>query len=295
MSGQRSVTTVREALAEVSPGRLRWQVASGRWQSPARGVVVLHSGPLSRAEVVETELLAHGPRAVLAGVTAAGLDGLRHAADARTHLLLPHGSRDLRRPGVVVHRSRTLTPDDVHPLRWPRRTRTPRSVVDAASWAGTDLAAQAILAAAVQQGLVTAASLAAVVDRLPRLRRRALIVETIRDVAGGALSEYELLFTRLCRTHDLPRPDRQVRRRDASGRLRYLDAVFDDYGLVAEIDGQQHMEVLAWWEDMSRNNELVAADGKWLLRFAGFALRHDADQVAAVLRRFFDTHQPRPR
>lgn len=248
MSGERSVTTVRAALAEVSPGRLRWMVASGRWQSPARGVVVRHSGPLSRAEVIEAEVLAHGPRAVLA---------------------------------------------DVHPLRWPRRTRTPRSVVDAAAWAGSDLTAQAILAAAVQQGLVTPASLASLLDRLPRLHRRSLIAETIRDVAGGALSEYEVLFTRMCRVHDLPRPDRQVRRRDASGRMRYLDAVFDDYDLVVEIDGQQHMEVLAWWGDMMRDNELVAAGGKSLLRFAGFALRHEAVQVAAVLRRFFDTHQPR--
>ena len=43
------------------------------------------------------------------------------------------------------------------------------------------------------------------------------------------------------------------------------------------------------------DNELVAVDGKSLLRFAGFALRHQADQVAAVLRRYVETHRRRSR
>jgi very-short-patch-repair endonuclease len=113
-------------------------------------------------------------------------------------------------------------------------------------------------------------------------------METIKDVAGGSLSEYEILFARLCRTFRLPTPTRQTRRRDSSGRWRYLDVEFDDFRLVVEIDGQQHMEALSWWEDMMRNNELVVDEHKTLLRFAGFALRHQPDKIAAVLRRFFD-------
>lgn len=289
----RSVFTVAEVLARTSAGHLRWMVSSGRWQSPARGVVVLHSGPLSREEVVQVEVLAHGGRAVLGGVSAAIADGLRYPNSGSLHIVLPHGGRNLRRPGVVVHRSRNLTEKDIHPVRWPRRTRLPRSIVDAASWAASDLAAQAILASSVQQRLVTPDALAMVAGDMLRLPRRALIDETIRDVAGGSLSEYEVLFVRLCREHGLPSPSRQVHRRDASGCLRYLDAEFDEYGLVVEIDGQQHMEVLAWWEDMNRNNEIVVDDGKSLLRFAGFALRHQADRVADVLHRFFHGHPPR--
>lgn len=102
--------------------------------------------------------------------------------------------------------------------------------------------------------------------------RHALITETIRDVGGGSLSEYEVLFIRLCRAHGLPTPTRQRRRKDATGRWRYLDVDFDEYHLVAEIDGQQHMEALPWREDMMRNNELVAT----------------------VLQRFFDSRTPAP-
>ena len=91
----------------------------------------------------------------------------------------------------------------------------------------------------------------------------------------------------------LPTPTRQRPRRDISGRWRYLDADFDEYQLVVEIDGQQHMEVSAWWEDMMRQNEIVVDDRKEVLRFAGFALRHQPDRIADVLRRFFDTRTPR--
>jgi hypothetical protein len=290
MSSVETVLTIADACQRFGVGRLRWMVKSGRWQSPARGVVVLHSGPMTADEVVQSEVFAHGPRAVLGGVSAASADGLRLPRAPAVHILLPHGSRDLRRPGVVVHRSRTLVRSDIHPVRAPRRTRLPRSVVDGASWAATDLGAQALLASAVQQKLVTPQALSAVVERLPRLPRRALISETIRDVAGGSLSEYELLFVRLCRRYHLPMPDRQRLRRDATGRWRYLDAEFDEVCLVVEIDGQQHMEVRAWWEDMMRDNDLVARDGMWVMRIAGYALRREPDRVAEVLRMFFERH-----
>jgi very-short-patch-repair endonuclease len=177
-------------------------------------------------------------------------------------------------------------------VKTPQRTRLPRSIIDAAAWAGTGLRTQAIIASSVQQGLVTPQSLAEVLCERLNVPRHELIVETIRDVAGGSLSEYELLFLQMCRRFHLPIPTRQRRRKDAAGRWRYLDVDFDDYQLVAEVDGQQHMEALAWWEDMERNNDVVVEDGKTLLRFAGFALRRQPDRVAGVLRRFFDRHPP---
>jgi len=186
-----------------------------------------------------------------------------------------------------VRSSVRLRPADLHPAREPRRTRPARSIVDAASWAATDLKAQAIMVSAVQQGLVRPEDLAAVVDGLLKVPRRQLILETIRDVSGGALSEYEILFARLCRRYALPTPSRQRRRKDAAGRWRYLDTDFDVHHLTVEIDGQQHMEALSWWEDMSRTNELVADEDRRVMRFAGFALRRQPEQVSQVLLRYF--------
>jgi hypothetical protein len=44
-------------------------------------------------------------------------------------------------------------------------------------------------------------------------------------------------------THSrLPEPSRQVVRRDAGGRRRYLDTLFQQWGVHVEIDGGQHLE-----------------------------------------------------
>lgn len=292
---QQHATVLRshEAFARYGRHHVRWMVQSGRWQRPAKGVVVLHSGSLTRDERLTSELLIQHRSAVLAGLTAASLDGLQGFATTTVFICVPHDVRIRPRIDVSVTRSRTLTDIDIHPVRRPRRTRLPRSLVDAASLATTSLRCQAILACGVQQGLVTGHSLGEVVARMPSLRRRALIVETIEDVSGGSLSEYEVLFLRLCRDYGFPTPTRQQRRRDAAGRWRYLDIEFEEFGLVVEIDGMQHMEALAWWEDMMRNNELVVHERKALLRFAGFALRHQRERVAEVLARFFATRTPR--
>jgi very-short-patch-repair endonuclease len=287
-----TVLAARAAAALYGRTHVRWMVERGRWQRPAKGVIVCHSGSLTYNERLTCELYAQGEGSALAGLTAAALDGLKNFESRMVFILVPYNSTPRKRPGLVVKRSRRFGSEDVHPLRAPRRTRIARSIVDAAAWAPTELRTQAIIASGVQQGLVKPAQLDEVVTQLGNVSHRALITETIRDVAGGSLSEYEVLFARLCRRFGLPEPTRQVRRRDASGRWRYLDVEFDDYQLVVEIDGQQHMDVVPWWEDMQRNNEIVVDDGKSLLRFAGFALRRQPEQVAAVLLRFFATRTP---
>jgi len=282
-----TVLAVADAIALFGEGHVRWMVASGRWQRPVRGVVVRHSGPLSHGDRLWCELLARSPRAAVAGLSAAALDGLKNFDTKTVFLLVPRGSSTRSRDGVVVRSSTRLRPADLHPARSPRRTRPARSIVDAASWAVTDLKAQAVMASAVQQGLVRPEDHVAVVDCLLKVPRRQLISETIRDVSGGALSEYEILFARLCRRYALPTPSRQRRRKDAAGRWRYLDTDFDVHHLTVEIDGQQHMEALSWWEDMSRTNELVADEDRRVMRFAGFALRRQPEQVSQVLLRYF--------
>jgi very-short-patch-repair endonuclease len=99
----------------------------------------------------------------------------------------------------------------------------------------------------------------------------------------------------MCRRFRLPTPTRQRKRRDSSGRWRYLDADFDEFNLVAEVDGQHHTEVLTWWSDMERQNDIVVHDDKAVLRFAGFALRRHPDRVAHVLRTFFTLRAKRAR
>jgi very-short-patch-repair endonuclease len=249
-------------------------------------VLVTQSGPLTNRQRLWAAVLGAGDGAVLAGLTAARLSGLSGFDDRQIDLLIP-SSRHIRRPpGALVHRSTLLGPADVHPNRLPPRTRLARSLVDAASWAATDRTARAILAAGVQQRLVTPAQLTQVLHRCQRVPRRALMRATLADVADGAEALSELDFCDLVRRFGLPEPDRQFRRQDSQGR-RWLDAVWEWARLVVEIDGRWHMDAGAWWADMQRDNELTI-DGYRVLRFPAFAVRENpetvARQIAAALR-----------
>jgi hypothetical protein len=184
---------------------------------------------------------------------------------------------------IVVHRSRLLGPADIHPARVPPRTRLARSLVDAAAWMATDDRARAVLAAGVQQRLVRADDLTAVAGRCVRLRRRSLITATLADIAGGAEALSELDFTRLVRRFGLPEPDRQAERRDSQGRRRWLDALWKKARLIVEVDGLWHMDAMAWWDDMRRDNEFTVS-GYRVLRFPAFAVRHYPDAVARQVR-----------
>jgi hypothetical protein len=280
--GQAGVLTIAAAFEAIGESAVRWRLASGRWRRVCPGVIVTQTGPLSEQQRLWVAVLAAGDGAVLAGLTAARLDGLDGFDDRRIQVLVP-AARQVRKvvPGVVVRRSAHLGPADVHPARQPPRTRLARSLVDGAAWAATDRLARAILAAGVQQRLVRPADLRQVVGCCPRVRRRALIRATLADVAGGAEALSELDFSDLVRRFGLPEPDRQGRRVDAQGN-RWLDAVWEWARLVAEIDGRWHMDAGAWWADMERDNELTV-DGYRVLRFPAFAVRDSPEAVARQL------------
>jgi hypothetical protein len=186
-----------------------------------------------------------------------------------------------------VHRTDTLPDKDLLLVRRPPRTTMARSLVDAAQWARSDDEARAIVAAGCQQRLVRPDDVLETVDRMPRARRRAVVIDTARMAIGGATSVPEIEFCRLCRRFRLPPPDRQTVRPGKAGRPRYLDAYWASYRLHVEIDGQWHIEAEAWWADMRRQNELWIA-GDRVLRFPAWLVRAHpavvAGQVRAALR-----------
>jgi hypothetical protein len=294
--GVLSTSTVLKFMTE---DQLRWRVSSGRWQKPARGVVVAQSGPLTDRQLLRTALLRAGPQAALAGLTAARLDGLsgfddnRPLAETTIHLLAPAGyKRRTPLPGLAVatHFTRVLTDEDVHPLRRPRRTRIARSLVDAAAWMPTDRAAMAVLAAGAQQRLVRPDDLHQVTSRIKTLHRRKLIKETIGDIAGGSQALSELDFTQqVIKAFRLPEPTRQAARRDSQGRRRWTDVMWDDYKIAVEIDGAQHTaDPRQRWDDMERDIDL-GLDGYQTLRFPAWLVRtnpaHVACKILEALRR----------
>lgn len=262
----------------VSRHTVRSQARARRWRVMGPRVVVTTTGPLTWRQRCWVGLLHAGSGAALAGVTAARLSGLRSRESNLIHVLIPINASATSLPGLVLHRSRLLGPADVHPMWAPRRTRLPRSIIDAAVWAKDHDEAIAVVAAAVQQRLARPRELRGVLQRPGRLPRRRLLLLAVGDMEGGSQSLAEIDFFRLCRRAGLPRPDRQTVRRDVDGRRRYLDVDWDSYRLTAEVDGDSHRMVLAWWADMDRQNEVALGDRR-VLRFPAMAARLAADRV----------------
>lgn len=285
---QEDVLSLQQARRFFSPKTIRHRVNAGRWRQVHRGIYVAHNGPVGPAQLRWIAILAAGPAAVLGGLTAAQAWGLRRYETRVIHLLLParHQARSLP-PGVLVHRTSVLPEEDVLAVGQPPRTMPARSLVDAAQWARTDEEARAVIAAGFQQRLVGGDDVHVVLDRLPRARRRELIRTTASDAAGGAHSLAELDFLGLLRRAGLPEPSRQVVRRDAAGRRRYLDVWFEPWRVHVEIDGGQHLDPRTAWADMQRQNDLWV-DGDRVLRFPAWAVRNDphrvVNQVRAALR-----------
>jgi very-short-patch-repair endonuclease len=283
-SSQAHVARIDQLYAKgLTKDAVRWQLQSGRWQKPHPRVVVLHSGPLTTEQRRWAALLWAGPGAALCAATAATLDGLRGHQDEEVHVCLPQERRLGTRPGVVLHRSDFLGPTEIHPLHQPRRTRIGRSVVDLACGRTTADDAVAVLAAAVQQRLVPVMDLQLRVADAPKMRHRKAMLLALLDFAGGSQSLPELEFLRLIRHSGLPEPRRQYRV-DASGRVRYLDLFWDDFGICVEVDGRFHLEVETWWADIDRDLD-ISADGIQVIHVTAKHIRRDPEGLIDRLSR----------
>jgi hypothetical protein len=83
----------------------------------------------------------------------------------------------------------------------------------------------------------------------------------------------------------LQEPDRQVKRSDRHGRLRYLDAEWklaSGRRVVLEVDGAHHLDVESWQTDMHRERGIVIG-GAQVLRATSIEVRVQRSQIAADL------------
>lgn len=213
----RTVFRTSEVVSHHGRSAVRHAISSGRWQSPCRGVVVTHSGPLSREELDLVALHLCAPGSALSGLTALTYDKLEGFEPSQVFVTLPEGAIRPAKNAPVVHWSTDLGPEDVHPFREPRRTRPARSIVDAASWSTSDRHARTLVLAGVQQGVVNVRLMHQALDRRGTCHRRALIRESILDAEGGIHSLPERDFDDIRRAARLPAPSRQRKAKGPDG------------------------------------------------------------------------------
>lgn len=268
-------------------------VRRSMWRELGRNVVVLHNAALTGAQRNWVAVLLPGKPAALAGLSAVTAAGLRGFEPERVHLVVAHAT-GIRAPSwIKVHESRRLSSDHVNWLAAPPRTRSARSVIDAAAWSRSPRRAGALLCAAVQQRVVTPGHLQAELESAGRIRHVRLMRALLGDIADGAHTLTEVDLGRLASRAGLAAPVRQRSRRDHAGRNRWLDAEFrlpDGDLLVVEVDGRGHMEVENWIADTARDNEVVI-DGRIVLRFPSLTVRLDPARVVDQLRRIRLAHE----
>lgn len=236
----------------LSARRVRELVASGRWQAPFPRVFVAFSGPIPAVTLHYAALLYAGEGAALSHDTAGWLWWFCQRPE-KIHITIPYSRVVASQPGLVIHRSRDLTSDDLHPALSPCRTRIERTVVDLLGNARNGDAALSLVANAMRGRRTTPDRLRQVLEPRVRVRWRKEVLAALPDVQAGAHSLLEIKDAKMRRAHGLPAGTRQFHR-DVHG-VEHLDVLVEEYRLHVELDGRLgHDRATEVWRDFRRDN-----------------------------------------
>jgi hypothetical protein len=276
------------SVAGIDPRSMRSKVSSARWQRLQRGVYATFSGDPARETVLWAAVLRAGPDAVLSHQTAAERHGLIDAPSPLITITVPASKRParVRIPGVLIHRSDAVLRTR-HPAMLPPCTRVEDTVLDLIQVVSTFDDAYAWICRAIGRRCTTADRIRQAMDARKKMRWRREIALALGDAEDGALSVLEYRYVRRVeRPHGLPVAARQARIRQRTGN-RYLDNLYEEYGVCVELDGAAAHPEDEQWRDKRRDNANLFG-GIVTLRF-GFPELGDhrcesAAFVAGVLR-----------
>jgi hypothetical protein len=169
-------------------------------------------------------VLAGGEAAVLSHGTAAAVWELRRVGSGMVHITVPGDPGRKRREGIKVHRSTTLTADDVTTVRGLPVTRPARTIIDLArTLEGREL--EHLVDLADQRGLVDFTDL-----RAANSASLQAVLQNYRP--APTRSELEERFLKLCDDHGIPRPETNTL---IEGIL--VDFFWRDRKIIVEVDG----------------------------------------------------------
>jgi len=235
-----------------------------------RGVYAVGHTALSREGRWMAAVLACGERAVLSHRSAAVCWGFADREDLVPHVTAPHR---VRPAGVVAHRGRLTAAD-----------RTARNGIPVTSPARTLADLAQILSEEDLERVVREAQFRRLFHphaiREALGRRPSSALRRLLDDRNPSQSELEDRFLRLCRRHDIPKPQAQVR----AGRRR-PDFVWPEARLIVEVDSwQAHATQHAFQADRTLSNAVQLA-GWTILRFTYADITRRPVHVAAQLRK----------
>lgn len=276
------------AVLGVDKDRIRRAVRAGRWQMPVPGVVVLHSGGLSRRErhlvalawTGDTGRLSHTSALLLHGARIEEPMAMRRVAGVRGNYVepedaglvqvsVPHGRHLESVEFVVVHQTRRPLGDLL--VDGLRTTTAARAAIDVALTAARRRDVDHVVADVLQKGLATVEELAHEV-RLAGRRAGPWVRDAITDASRGMRSVGEADLRRVITAAGLPEPVWNSSVETPDG-VYYLDAYWPEHRVGAEADGAAfHLGADDWGKDLRRQNAIHGV-GIRLLRFPVRRLR----------------------
>jgi very-short-patch-repair endonuclease len=249
---------------------IKWRLAHGRLHHLHVGVYAVGHRKLTAAGRRLAAVLACGPGALLSHETAGDVLNIRPSASPKIHVSIPTRS-GRKRPGIVIHRPRTLAEDDrmFHdglPVTSPART-----LLDLAGRLDAPSLRKAVERSA-RHGLLDVSALH---DRASRKLRQAIADADVGDVR----SDLESDFLALCRRHGLPRPEVNVAVGD-----HVVDFLWPEQRLVVEVDGWEfHKDRASFASDRRRDIDLTLA-GLTVARLTHDDVTHAEQDAAARVR-----------
>lgn len=274
---QDGVITREQALQSLTRSALQHRL--GRvWRILLPGVYLTSTAAPTERQRLRAALLYCGPLAQLGDATALQAYGLRYLPnDSATRLLLPATDRRANRDGVIVRRTHRLpTPRLLAGLPY---SPPERALADFAARIGVERTAVAVLADAVQRRIVTRARL---LDELSHVTGRGAAVanRAARWLAAGASSAPEAEFLELChRSKVLSEPLVNPLIELPSGRVVSPDALFEDAGLVHEVNGRASHAGEDQFEDMQARHGAMTAAGLTVLHSTPRQIRTEPRRV----------------
>jgi len=291
LQGQSGVVSRQQATdAGITAKAIERRLGSGAWQRLHTGAYATFTGKPSREAKLWAAVLRAGAGAALSHESAAEIHGLIDKPSTQIHVSVPEGRRPGQHKkirGVIIHRSRRLAPEWQPPWQLPR-TSVEDTVLDLAAAARTFDDAYGWISAAIGRRRTTPERLSKALASRSRMRWRAWIAAALCDAADGVHSPLERHYVHgVERAHGLPAARRQARRRHGGGN-RYLDNLYEDYGVCVELDGVAAHPAEGRWRDTRRDNTNLV-QGTQTLRYGWPDATENrcrtAAQVAAVLRR----------
>jgi hypothetical protein len=276
----------------LSARAVQHRAARGRLHRIHRGVYAVGHPKLTGHGHWMAAVLACGQNAALSHRSAAGLWGLRQDNRRRSDVSLPSASAR-RKQAIEVHRSVTLTAEDITTVDGIPCTSVARTLVDLGDVAPRRAVERAVEQAEVLQ-LFDLREVERAIERAGPRRGTGILLSVLEDLDGPTLTEtgLEEAFLVLCREAALPTPEVNVWMTLPDGTPAKIDFLWRAERLAVETDGGPFHRTRQSRERDARRDQLLRLMAFEPIRFTGRQVAREPAWVKDCLSELIARRQP---